>query len=134
MRLYYKDDFCTITQGDCLEVMAKMVEKGLKFDAIITDPPYGTTACKWDTIISFDKMWELLNELRKETSPILLFGNEPFSSLLRSSNIEEFKYDWYWQKDKAANFLFGNKMPLKNIEIKQEMPEVIVNMLKKLGN
>jgi tRNA G10 N-methylase Trm11 len=81
MKLYYKDEYCTLTQGDCLDVMAKMAEKELKFDAIITDPPYGTTACKWDTIIPFDKMWDCLNKLKKENTPIILFGSEPFSSL-----------------------------------------------------
>ncbi len=117
MKLYYKDSNCSITQGDCLEVMTKMAEKGLKFDAIITDPPYGTTACKWDTIIPFDKMWACLNNLRKESTPIILFGSEPFSSLLRCSNLKEFKYDWVWNKKKGGNIMNLKHQPYKIHEI-----------------
>jgi site-specific DNA-methyltransferase (adenine-specific) len=84
--------------GDCLEKMDSLIEKGIKFDAVITDPPYGTTACKWDTIIPFDEIWSRLKQLRKERTPIVLFGSEPFSSLLRVSNLKEFKYDWVWNK------------------------------------
>jgi DNA modification methylase len=113
MKLYYKDDFCTLTQGDCLEVMSKMGDKGLKFDAIITDPPYGTTACKWDTIIPFDKMWECLNRLIKENTPIVLFGSEPFSSMLRCSNLKDFRYDWIWEKTLFSNFALVKKQPAK---------------------
>ena len=117
MKLYYKDDFSTLLQGDCIEVMTKMVEKGLKFDAIISDPPYGTTACKWDTIIPFDKMWSRLNNLRKDNSPIILFGSEPFSSLLRCSNLKEFKYDWIWNKKKGGSPLTAKLQPIKIFEI-----------------
>jgi site-specific DNA-methyltransferase (adenine-specific) len=94
-----------------------MAEKGLKFDAIITDPPYGTTACKWDSVIPFDKMWECLKNLRKENAPVILFGSEPFSSLLRCSNLKEFKYDWIWNKKLAGNGLLAKKQPLKIHEI-----------------
>jgi len=97
--------------------MQKMAEKGLKFDAIITDLPYGTTACKWDTIIPFDKMWECLNNLRKDNSPIILFGSEPFSSLLRCSNLKEFKYDWIWRKNTGTGFATAKYQPLKYHEI-----------------
>lgn len=117
MKLYYKDEFCTLTQGDCIEVMESMASKGLKFDAIITDPPYGTTSCKWDSIIPFDKMWECLNKLRKENTPVILFGSEPFSSLLRVSNLKEFKYDWIWNKKLAGNGILAKKQPLKIHEI-----------------
>lgn len=79
--------------GDCLAVMDKLIEQGVKVDAIITDPPYGTTACKWDTVIPFDKMWERLNKLIKPNGAIVLFGNEPFSSKLRLSNIKNYRYD-----------------------------------------
>jgi len=117
LKLYYKDEYCTLLQGDCLEGMQKMAEKGLKFDAIITDLPYGTTACKWDTIIPFDKMWECLNNLRKDNSPIILFGSEPFSSLLRCSNLKEFKYDWIWRKNTGTGFATAKYQPLKYHEI-----------------
>jgi len=104
MKLYYKDDWATITQGDCLEVMTAMAEKGLKFDAIITDPPYGTTACKWDSIIPFDKMWECLNKLIKPNGAICLFGREPFTSTLLVSNIKNYKHKWVWNKKQSGSF------------------------------
>lgn len=101
--------------GDCLELMPQIPDGSV--DMICTDLPYGSTKCKWDVIIPFDKLWEQYNRIIKPNGAILLFGNEPFSSSLRISNLMNYKYDWYWQKDKAANFLFGNKMPLKVIEI-----------------
>lgn len=103
-------------QGDCLEVMNELIAQGIKVDAVITDPPYGTTACKWDSVIPFDKMWERLYKIRKEKSPIILFGCEPFSSALRISNIKEYKYDWIWEKTKPCNFLNSHKQPIRNYE------------------
>ena len=99
--------------GDCLEVMDKLIEKGVKVDAVITDPPYGTTACKWDSVIPFDMMWFRLNNLTKDNSPVVLFGNEPFSSYLRLSNIGNYKYDWKWEKPSGANFLNFRYQPAK---------------------
>jgi predicted methyltransferase len=81
--------------GDCLEVMKTIKDNSI--DAIITDPPYGTTACKWDSIIPFDLMWEQLNRIIKPNGAIVLFGSEPFSSALRMSNIKNYKYDWKWE-------------------------------------
>ena len=75
-------------QGDCLEVMDKLIEQGVKVDAIITDPPYGTTACKWDSIIPLDEMWERLNKLVKDNGAIILFGTQPFTTDLINSNIK----------------------------------------------
>ena len=66
-------------QGDCLEVMDKLIEEGVKVDAIITDPPYGTTTCKWDSVIPFDEMWDRINKLIKSNGAIVLFGNEPLT-------------------------------------------------------
>lgn len=103
--------------GDCLEVMDRLIAEGIKVDAIITDPPYGTTACKWDSIIPFDEMWERLKKLRNDNTPIVLFGSEPFSSALRMSNIKEYKYDWVWEKQKASNFMSAKYNPLKYHEI-----------------
>ena len=103
--------------GDCLEVMDKLIYEGVKVDAIITDPPYGTTACKWDSVIPFDKMWQRCNKLRKEKTSVVLFGSEPFSSSLRMSNIKEFKYDWIWEKQKASNFMSMKFQPAKYHEI-----------------
>ena len=84
--------------GDCLEVMDLLINRGIKVDAIICDPPYGTTACRWDSIIPFDEMWSRLNRLIKDDGAVVLFGSEPFSSQLRCSNIKNYKYDWIWDK------------------------------------
>ena len=99
--------------GDCLEVMDKLIEHGVKVDAIITDPPYGTTACKWDSVIPFDEMWERLNKLIKDNGAIVLFGSEPFSSKLRCSNLKNYKYDWVWNKKLAGNGILAKRQPLK---------------------
>jgi site-specific DNA-methyltransferase (adenine-specific) len=117
MKPYYKNDLTTIYNGDCLEVMDYLIEQGVKVDAIITDPPYGTTACKWDTIIPLEEMWIRLKKLRKEKCPIVLFGSEPFSTILRYSNLKDFKYDWIWFKNNAGNFQQVNYQPLKFHEI-----------------
>ena len=105
-----------IYNGDCLEVMDELIEQGVKVDAIITDPPYGTTACKWDSVIPFDAMWERLNKLIKPTGAIVLFGSEPFSSELRMSNIKKFRHEWYWNKINAGNFVQAKNHPLKIVE------------------
>lgn len=84
---------------------------------ILCDLPYGTTQCKWDTIIPFDELWRQYNRTIKDNGAILLYGIEPFSSYLRISNIKNFRYDWIWEKDRHANFLFANKQPLKKHEI-----------------
>ena len=102
--------------GDCLEVMDKLIADGVVVDAIITDPPYGTTACKWDNIIPFEEMWLRLNKLIKPNGAIVLFGSEPFSSLLRVSNLKMYKYDWIWEKDKGTNFALSGKQPLRKTE------------------
>ena len=102
--------------GDCLEVMDKLIAEGVIVDAIITDPPYGTTACKWDTIIPFEEMWERLNKLIKPNGAIVLFGSEPFSSALRMSNIKNYKYDWYWRKNTKTNFANSKRQPLRDTE------------------
>jgi len=104
-----------LRKGDCLEVM-KEIESG-SVDAIICDPPYGTTACKWDSVIDFDLMWEQLNRIIKPNGAIVLFGSEPFSSALRMSNIKNYKYDWTWKKTKAGNFQVTKHQPLKYIEL-----------------
>lgn len=105
-------------KGDCLEVMDRLIEQGVKVDAIITDPPYGTTACKWDSVIPFEPMWDRLKQLRKDNTPVVLFGSEPFSSALRMSNIKEFKYDWIWDKlNRYSGYGNCKYAPLKRHEI-----------------
>lgn len=104
-----------LMQGDCLERMKEIPDGSV--DAIICDPPYGTTACKWDSVIPFESMWEQLKRIIKPNGAIVLFGAEPFSSLLRCSNIKDFKYDWVWEKSKATGFLNSKKQPLRAHEI-----------------
>ena len=101
---------------ECLEEMDKLIAEWVKVDAIICDPPYWTTACKWDSVINFDAMWERLNKLIKPNWAIVLFGSEPFSSALRMSNIKNYKYDWIWEKTRPTWFSHSKNMPLKNFE------------------
>lgn len=103
-----------LIQGDCLEVMKNIPDGSI--DAIITDPPYGTTQCKWDNVIDFDLMWVELKRIIKPKGVIALFGSEPFSSALRISNINNYKYDWIWDKPKGSGFLNAKKRPLRHYE------------------
>ena len=98
---------------DCLEQMDILIERWVTVDAIIADIPYWTTACKWDTVIPFEPMWERLNKLIKPNWAIVLFGSEPFSSALRMSNIKNYKYDWVWNKRKAGNIFLAKQQPMK---------------------
>ena len=82
-------------------------------DMVLTDPPYGTTACKWDTVIPFEPMWEQLHRVTKDNGAICLFGSEPFSSFLRLSNIKLFKHDWIWNKSNPKGHLNAKKYPMK---------------------
>ena len=101
--------------GDCLERM-KEIPSG-SVDLILTDPPFQSTACSWDSMIPFEPMWSELKRIIKPNGAIVLFGAEPFSSLLRCSNIKNFKYDWVWEKSKATGFLNSKKQPLRAHEI-----------------
>ena len=98
-------------QGDCLDLMPD-IEDG-SIDMVMADPPYGTTACAWDSIIPLEPMWKQLKRVIKKDGCIALFGNEPFSSNLRISNLDQYKYDWIWQKHKPSNFFLVKKQPLK---------------------
>ena len=101
-------------KGDCLEVM-KTIENN-SIDAIITDPPYGTTACKWDSVIDFKLMWEQLNRIIKPNGAIVLFSAQPFTSALVMSNPKMFRYDFTWDKKKLTGVLNAKKMPLRRHE------------------
>lgn len=103
-----------LIKGDCLEKMREIPDGSI--DLVLTDPPYGTTACKWDSVIPFESMWAQLKRVVKSNGAIVLFGSQPFTSVLVMSNPKMFKYCWNWKKDKAANWMFGNKMPLKIFE------------------
>lgn len=100
--------------GDCLELMKDIPDKSV--DMILCDPPYGTTACKWDSVIPFEPMWEQINRVIKPNGAVVLFGSEPFSSALRMSNIKNYKYDWVWKKQKPTNFYQVKWQPLKEHE------------------
>ena len=101
--------------GDCLERMKEIPDGSV--DLILTDPPYGTTACKWDSVIPLEPMWEQLNRIIKPNGAIVLFGQEPFSSVLRLSHIKGYKYDWIWDKVKQGAFATAKYAPLKQHEI-----------------
>lgn len=100
--------------GDCLDVMKTIPSNSV--DSIITDPPYGTTSCKWDSVIDFEKMWEQLNRIIKPNGAIVLFGSQPFTSALIMSNIKCFKYEWIWFKDRGGNPLNAKITPMKQHE------------------
>lgn len=109
-----------LLHGDCLEIMDLLIKCGIKVDAIITDIPYGTTKCKWDSVIPFDEMWKRIKSLRKDNTPIVLFGSEPFSSILRISNIKEYKYDWKWDKVTGGGHMNASGSPISD-EIRDKL-------------
>lgn len=100
--------------GDCLELMKNIEDKSI--DLILCDLPYGTTACKWDVVIPFDKLWEQYNRIIKEDGVIVLFGIQPFTTMLISSNVKLFRYSWIWVKDSPTGFLNCNYRPLQSTE------------------
>ena len=102
--------------GDCLEVMDLLINRGVQVDAIICDLPYGTTDCKWDNIIPFEDMWERLNKLIKSNGAIVLFGNEPFTSKLICSNLKGFKYRWDWNKKIPSGMGYAKYRPMQQTE------------------
>jgi DNA modification methylase len=103
-----------LLNGDCLIEMQNIPDCSI--DAIICDPPYGTTACKWDSVIDFKLMWEQLNRIIKPNGAIVLFGSEPFSSALRMSNIKNYKYDWIWDKKKPGAIGIAKYQPMRYTE------------------
>lgn len=104
-------------EGDCISIMEELNQQDLKVDLVLTDIPYGTTKCRWDSIIPFNKMWNCLENITYDNTPICLFGKEPFSSNLRLSNLENFKYDWVWNKENSTNFMLAKKRPLNPLEL-----------------
>jgi site-specific DNA-methyltransferase (adenine-specific) len=100
-----------LLHGDCLELMKDIPDKSI--DMILCDLPYGTTACKWDTIIPFEPLWEQYKRIIKNGGAIVLFGNEPFASALRMSNVKEYKYDWVWNKITARGHLVAKIRPMQ---------------------
>lgn len=102
-------------EGDCLEILPTIPTGSI--DMILCDLPYGTTACKWDTVIPFEPLWAQYKRIIKGNGAIVLFGSEPFSSALRMSNIKQFKYDWIWNKKQSGTPLNAKRQPLKIHEI-----------------
>jgi DNA modification methylase len=101
--------------NDCLKVLPTIPNKSI--DLILTDPPYGTTSCKWDSVIPFEPMWKELKRIIKDNGCIAVFGSEPFSSALRMSNIKQFKYDWYWNKKIPSGMAFAKYQPMRQLEL-----------------
>lgn len=102
--------------GDCIAVMKQLISEEVKVDCIIADLPYGTTPCPWDVIIPFEDMWGCINKIIKPNGAVVLFGQEPFSSLLRVSNIKNYKYDWIWKKERLTNVFQVKRRPGKVVE------------------
>jgi len=100
--------------GDCLEVMKTIEDNSI--DAIITDPPYGTTACKWDSVIDLPLMWEQLKRIIKPNGAIVMTASQPFTSVLVNSNIKQFKHEWIWKKNAGSNFGALKYQPMKEHE------------------
>ena len=112
MNIIYKDEYIELIQGDCLSVMDELIKQGVKFDAIIADIPYGSTACNWDSIIPFEDMWKRLNNLIIDKGAICLFGSQPFTSQLINSNIKNYKHYWIWDKEICGAFALAKKRPM----------------------
>jgi site-specific DNA-methyltransferase (adenine-specific) len=100
--------------GDCLKIMESIPDHSI--DMILCDLPYGTSACKWDSIIPLTLLWPHYNRLIKETSAIVLFAQQPFTSILIHSNLANWRYNYIWKKDNATNFLNSHHQPLKITE------------------
>lgn len=104
-----------LEQGDCLELMGRIPDGSV--DMVLCDLPYGTTRCKWDVQIPFDRLWEQYDRIVKTNGAVVLFAAEPFASMLRLSNIKNYKYDWVWDKVKGTGFLNAKKQPMRNHEM-----------------
>ena len=104
-----------LMHGDCLERMKEIPDRSI--DMVLADPPYGTTACKWDSIIPLEPMWEQLKRIIKPNGAIVLFGAQPFTSILVCSNLAWYKYDWIWHKSKALGFTNAKNKPMNKHEI-----------------
>lgn len=111
MTPYYNHAGIEIYHGDCLDVLPTLPPQSV--DAVIADPPYGTTACKWDSVIPFEPMWAELKRIIKPRGAIVLFGSQPFTSALVMSNPAWFRYEWVWRKSSATGHLNATKIPMK---------------------
>ncbi len=116
MKLIYKDEYVKLIQGDCLEVMDRLIEENIKVDMILADLPYGTTQNKWDSIIPLDKLWERYNKIIKDNGATVLTAQTPFDKVLGCSNLKLLKYEWIWNKLSPTGHLNAKKMPMKKTE------------------
>jgi len=106
----------TLFKDDCLKILDYLISQNIKVNAVITDPPFGTTKCKWDSIIPLDQLWNKLNQITYDNSPIIFFGAQPFTSKLIMSNVKNFKYTLVYEKTSPTGFLNAKKMPLRSHE------------------
>jgi len=100
--------------GDCLELLPTIADNSV--DLLLVDLPYGTTACKWDSIIPLDKLWEQYNRICKESAAMVFTAAQPFTTILAASNIQNLKYEWIWEKPQGTNPMNAKVMPLKSHE------------------
>ena len=119
----YSECYAQVFLGDCLELYKNIEPKSI--DLILTDLPYGTTACKWDTIIPFAQLWEMVNYLLKQNGAFITTASQPFTSALVMSNPKMFRYEYVWDKVKGSGFLNANKMPI----IRHEQVLIFYNSL-----
>lgn len=103
-----------LMQGNCLEEMRGIADDSI--DLVLTDPPYGTTACKWDSVIDLGSMWAQLERVIKSNGAIVMTASQPFTTVLIASNLKLFKYCWLWNKGQGTGHLNAKKQPLKNCE------------------
>ena len=107
------DETIRLYEGDCLKVLPLLATEGIKADLILADLPYGTTHCKWDSVIDYAQMWEAIARITNPDTPILLFAQQPFTSTLGCSNLKNLRYNWVWEKTQGTGFLNAKRMPLK---------------------
>ena len=103
-----------IYNEDCLNVMKDLEDNSI--DLILCDLPYGTTNCKWDSIIPFENLWEQYNRIIKDNGAIVLFSAQPFTTKLINSNLKNYKYSWYWIKNTCTGFAFAKHQPMRKVE------------------
>ncbi len=111
---YYQDDTVTLYHGDCLELMNEIPDGSV--DMVMADLPYGTTACKWDSVIPFEPLWAAYRRVCKKNAAIVLTASQPFTSALGASNLGGLRYSWVWQKENATGHLNAKRMPMKLTE------------------
>lgn len=100
--------------SDCFDVLDNIGDNSV--DCIIIDPPYGQTPLKWDTDIDYSKLWKIFNRIGKPSCPVIIFAQEPFATYVRQSNMKNYKYDWYWEKERLTNVFQVKRRPGKVIE------------------